>query len=301
MKVNLKYLKQFQELSRYNSMKRYAIESGYTHAQVSRMVAELEKTFGYKLMIRERSKGLQDLTTRGKKLLEQIPRIFDEIKTAQRLLETDEFTPQGRYEILTTSFFIDDWICPKLAEFKKKYPEITLNLIANERTVTHEMKKTMMIISPFTEPQPNIVQTPLVNLNVSLWGSQKYLKNFGTPKTVEDLSKHQFILYEENYPWPSADWLQSMYGVKSEKITFIRSVRGMLSAAKEGLGLLFISSAAINALAPNGFIKLLPEEVKFKPIELVFSYPDFWKNYKGVQVIENFFVETFKERALSNV
>ena len=55
--MNLKYLKQFLDLSHYVSMNQYAAQNNITHAQVSRMVMELEKDIGNKLLIRDKSQS----------------------------------------------------------------------------------------------------------------------------------------------------------------------------------------------------------------------------------------------------
>ena len=84
--MNLKYLKQFLQLSEFPSMSQYALKAGVTHAQVSRMVIELEKEFGFQLLLRDKTQGILKLTKKGETLVRRIPFIFREIENMQALL-----------------------------------------------------------------------------------------------------------------------------------------------------------------------------------------------------------------------
>ena len=122
------------------SMNQFAIKTGIPHAQVSRMVMELEKDLGYQLLIRDKTTAIK-FTKKGEILVKRIPFIFKEIDLTQTLLNSDEELEKGYYDIYTTTYLADYWIAPRLSEFKIKFPRITLNLFVREDNPPHSSPK----------------------------------------------------------------------------------------------------------------------------------------------------------------
>jgi DNA-binding transcriptional LysR family regulator len=296
--MNLKYLQQFLNLSHCTSMSQYAAQANVTHAQVSRMVMELEKEFGYQLLIRDRTKSNIKLTKKGETLAKRIPYIFKELACMRALMDSDEELEMGNFDLHTTTYLIDYWLCDYLAEFKRNYPNITLNLFGREDAPTHDEKKTMFTISPHTEGDKEVEQVFLRDFHVGLWASKEYIARHGEPKHISDLSQHRIICFERNWQdraYPTMNWYMNNvnFQLRQENAIVIRSSVGIMRAAQTGLGIFSLSQESIATMGMS-FERILPEfEGPIVPICL--SYPAAWKGHKSVQLIEQFLISKFKE------
>ncbi|MBA3283642.1 MAG: LysR family transcriptional regulator [Nitrosopumilus sp.] len=295
--MNLKYLQQFLELSKCVSMSQFAAKTEVTHAQVSRMVMELEKEFGYQLLIRDKSRTNIKLTKKGEVLVKRIPFVFNEISVMKSFVHSDEETELGNFDLYTTTYLIDYWIAPHLHEFKIKYPNITLNLFGREDAPGHEEKRTTFTISPKTEETEEVTQVFMQNFHIGLWASQEYLKNHGCPQHVSDLSNHMIICFERSWPeraYPTMNWYMNNtnFRLKQENVIIIRSSVGIMKAADAGLGIFSLSQESIDTFGMS-FQRILPE-LEGPVVPMCFSYPTAWKHHKSIQIIENFLQNIFK-------
>lgn len=296
--MNLKYLKQFLDLSRFESMSQYAVYAKVTHAQVSRMVMELEKELGYQLLIRDKSKTSIKLTSKGETLIKRIPVIFREIEQMKALLETEKDLEQGNFDLYTTHYLIDYWISPQLAHFRNSNPSIVLNLFGREDSPTPEEKKTMFTISPQSEAT-GVHHTFLRNFHIGLWASETYIKRYGRPEHVSDLARHVVLCFERKWndnSYPTINWYMNNVNLnlKPENIIIIRSSVGIMRAAESGLGIFSLSDEGIKTLGLK-FERILPH-IEGPVIPMCLSYPSAWKDHKSIKKIEEFLVRLFKER-----
>lgn len=303
--MNLKYLKQFLELSQYNSMYQYALANNVTHGQVSRMVAELEKEFKYQLIIRDKSHSKVQLTDKGEILVKRIPYIFNEIENTRSLIKYDEQFEGGIFDLITTTYLVDYWISPHLIKLKKEYPNLTLNLFCNEEILSEEEilsreeKRFQFTISPKTVNDDGIIQVKLKDFHIGLWASKSYIKRYGMPEHVEDLSRHTILCFERNWTdraYPTMNWYMKNTHIKlqPENIIVIKSSVGIMKAAQEGLGIFSLSQENIQTMGMN-FERILPD-LEGPVVSMCFSYHQTWKNYKSVKIIEAFLKEIFKKR-----
>jgi DNA-binding transcriptional LysR family regulator len=296
--MNLKYLKQFFELSEYVSMNQYAAQNNITHAQVSRMVMELEKEFGYQLLIRDKSQSNLKLTKKGEVLVKRIPFIFKEIENMRSLLDHDEELERGNFDLITTTYLVDYWISPWLIDLKKKYPYLTLNLLCREDAPSAEEKKTQFTISPFTQDNDDIIQVKLRDFHIGLWASKKYIQRYGYPEHIADLSRHILICFERNWPdraYPTMNWYvnNTNFVLKPENVIVIKSSVGIMKAAQEGLGIFSLSEESIRTMNMS-FERILPN-FEGPIVPMCFSYPKAWQGHKSVKIIETFLLNIFKK------
>lgn len=296
--MNLKYLKQFLNLANYSSMNQYASQNNITHAQVSRMVMELEKEFGYQLLIRDKSQSSLKLTKKGEILIKRTPFIFREIENMVSLLSHDEALENGNFDLITTTYLVDYWISPHLAKLKTKYPYLTLNLMCREDSPSEEEKKTQFTVSPHIKENNDIVQVHLRDFHIGLWASKKYIKRYGYPEHVADLSRHILICFERNWPdrsYPTMNWYMNNtnFMLRPENVIVIKSSVGIMQAAQEGLGIFSLSEESIQTINMS-FERILPN-FEGPIVPMCFSYPSAWKNHKSIKIVEDFLVNIFNK------
>lgn len=296
--MNLKYLKQFLQLSEFPSMSQYALKAGVTHAQVSRMVIELEKEFGFQLLVRDKTQGILKLTKKGETLVKRIPFIFREIENMQALLKSDQDLERGVFDLYTTGYLVDYWISPNLAKFKKDNPLITLNLFGREEMLSPEEKKTMLTVSAKTKEDEDYEQVLLRDFHIGLWASEDYIKRNGMPEHVADLARHVLICFERKWPersYPTMNWYMNNtdFMLNPSNVIIIRSSVGIMNAAKAGLGIFSLAEESIKTMGMK-FVRILPH-LEGPVVPMCFSYPTAWKDHVSILKIKEFLFNTFKK------
>ncbi len=302
--MNLKHLKQFWELSQFigttenPSMNQFAIKVGIPHVQVSRMVMELEKDLGFQLLIRDKTTAIK-LTKKGMSIVKRIPFVFKEIDLLQVLLNTDEELERGSFDLYTTTYLTDYWIAPKLAEFKRKFPRITLNLFVREDAPSSHEKNTMLAISAYSRDNDDYEQVHLRDFHIGLWASEEYIKRNGKPEHVSDLSRHVIICFERKWPehaYPTMNWYMNNtdFALNPDNVIVIRSSVGIMKAAQEGLGIFSLSEESIRTLEGMKFERILPQ-LEGPAVSMCFSYPKAWKDHISIQRITEFLKDAFKK------
>jgi len=296
--MNLKYLKQFLQLSEFPSMSQYALKAGVTHAQVSRMVIELEKEFGFQLLVRDKTQGILKLTKKGETLVKRIPFIFREIDNMQALLKSDQDLDRGVFDLYTTGYLVDYWIAPSLAKFKKDNPLITLNLFGREEMLSPEEKKTMLTVSARTKENEDYEQILLRDFHIGLWASEEYIKRNGKPEHVADLARHVLICFERKWPersYPTMNWYMNNtdFMLNPSNVIIIKSSVGIMKAAQSGLGIFSLAEESIKTMGMK-FERILPH-LEGPVVPMCFSYPTAWKDHVSIHRIREFLFNTFKK------
>ena len=136
-----------------------------------------------------------------------------------------------------------------------------------------------------------------MDINYHIYGSTKYLENYGYPKTLNDLNKHRFISYGKGAPSPvfNPDWALKL-GMKDSKkrkpVMKVNSVMGLLLAVESGVGLAALPDyITFNVL---NIVKVLPQQEGPRS-EAHFVYPQSLRNVARVQTFRNFLYSKISE------
>jgi DNA-binding transcriptional LysR family regulator len=137
--------------------------------------------------------------------------------------------------------------------------------------------------------QPDLVQRHLTAIEWHVCASPEYLKKFGTPKSAEELDAHRLILFGDHHaPVPDINWLAEIGrrpGSPRKALLELNSLRGMLVAAKAGLGIAAVPDYM--HAETDGLVQVLTE-VKAPKVDVYFVYPEELRNSKRVAVFRDF-------------
>ena len=145
--------------------------------------------------------------------------------------------------------------------------------------------------------QLNYIQKKLIDINYHIYGSVKYLEQYGHPKNLSDLNKHKFISYGRGAPSPvfNPDWALKL-GIKDNKkrkpIMKVNSVYGLLLAVQSGVGLAALPDYITTSL-PN-ITRVLPK-IEGPKTEAHFVYPQSLRNVARVRAFRNFLYSKIKK------
>ena len=115
----------FEAAARHESFVRAAAELHLTESAVSRQIATLEDFVGSRLFSREKKQIA--LTEAGRRYASAIRPSLDELE-AQTLSAMGSRDGGGVLELAVIPTFAARWLLPRLPEFRRRFPQITVNI-----------------------------------------------------------------------------------------------------------------------------------------------------------------------------
>ena len=266
-----------------------------SQSAISRQIQSLEQELKTQLFERH-ARGLS-LTENGEYLFKTAHEVISKLKDVESTLIDKKDKPSGKLTVTTVVSFGTTWLTPRIQEFMKLNPEIEIELIFDDKELDLSTRQADIGIWMRKPKQLNHIQKKLIYINYHIYGSAKYLENFGHPKNLNDLNKHKFISYGRGAPSPvfNPDWALKL-GVKENKkrkpIMKVNSVYGLLLAVQSGVGLAALPDYMTVNL-PN-LIRVLPQ-IEGPKTEAHFVYPQSLKNVARVVAFRNFLYSKVKK------
>ena len=259
-----------------------------SQSAISRKIQTLEQELKVQLFERH-ARGLS-LTENGEYLFKTAHEVISKLKDVESTLMEKKDKPSGKLAVTTVVSFGTTWLTPRIQEFMKLNPEIEIELIFDDKELDLSTRQADIGIWMRRPKQLNYIQKKLININYHIYGSTKYLEQYGHLKNLSDLNKHKFISYGRGAPSPvfNPDWALKL-GVKDGKkrkpIMKVNSVYGLLLAVQSGVGLAALPDY-MTVSVPN-IVRVLPQ-IEGPKTEAHFVYPQSLKNVARVVAFRNF-------------
>ncbi len=196
--MDLNQLWAFYHVAKHKSFSRAAEALSLTQPLVSIKVKQLENA--YKIILFERSRRQIELTNPGEILFSYAEKIFNTAKEADNHMEDIKGMKLGNLKISAGLTLGTYYLPPLLAAFRKKYPEIEIQMkVKNKQEVIKDILTFRDDIGfiGYMEPDQKLVITPLWEEELVLIVSR--LHKFAKLKTIplSKLNGQQFILREK--------------------------------------------------------------------------------------------------------
>ena len=182
----------FLSVARHRSFRRAAGELGVTPSAISQAVRALEERVGAVLFIRTtRSVGL---TEAGERFLTRAKPAFEELVAASEVARELGQRPAGLLRLTVPPAVVPILLEPLIASFCQAFPEIEVEIAANEELVdiAADGFDAGIRLGQFIAADMVAVRlTPSFPLVVV--GSPEYLRRRGRPERIDDLRQHACI------------------------------------------------------------------------------------------------------------
>jgi DNA-binding transcriptional LysR family regulator len=193
MKDRLNGMRVFAQVVEAKSFSAAADKLGMSKSLASRHVSALERALSVKLL--NRSTRKLSLTEAGALFYEHCARIVQEAELAEQRLAQTQLEPAGLVRMTATPAFAVRHVLPALTDFYQTYPKIRVKLSCSNRVLDLGDEGFDLGIRVSFSPDPNLVARKLTVNRSVLCASPAYLKRHGTPRRVEDLRKHECVLF----------------------------------------------------------------------------------------------------------
>jgi LysR family transcriptional activator of dmlA len=258
---------------------------------VSRQVTQLEGRLGTRLLHRTtRSVTLSDL---GRTYYERSREIFDQLDHLESDMADLQERPKGRVRITAAGFYAEQYVAPAVAEFTKKYPEVTVELSTSMRLVNIVEEGYDLAIRMSAPTDSTLVARKVVSQRIMVCASPQYLEENGSPKVPEDLRKHNCLTLQD-MPWRFAT-PDSVCTVKVRGGWTSDNGRALVAAAVQGMGLVRFTSYYFDKELASGKLVPVLEEYEVQDAATWIMYPDRHHLPTRVRYLIDFLVERLRE------
>jgi len=178
---------------------------------VGKHIAHLEATLGARLLTRTTRR--QSLTEIGAQYVEQCRAILAQIAAAESGAEAMRRVPRGRLRITAPVSFGSEWLAPAISDYLRLHPEVGVDLSLNDRMVDLVEEGYDAAVRIGALDDSGMIARPLFNYAMAICASPAYLKKHGTPRTPDDLARHEcldFMVGAVGVRWR----LQSVHGLR---------------------------------------------------------------------------------------
>ena len=190
---DLKRMVIFSYVVESGSFSAAALRLGIAKSAVSKHVSLLEKHSGTHLLNRStRSLSLTDIGETYYQSCSQLIKILEE---TQNITEALQEKPRGSLRISCPASFGIEHITPLLKPFLQQYPELNIELLLEDSIVDMVEQGIDVAIRVGWLPDSNLHARKLKDSPMLLCASPEYLEKNGTPETPEELTQHEWIIF----------------------------------------------------------------------------------------------------------
>ncbi|SAI09966.1 LysR family transcriptional regulator [Bordetella ansorpii] len=189
-------LRYFLAVARTQRVSAAARQLGVEHTTVSRRIRLLEAELDSLLFEKSRSTGFI-LTGDGQRLFVHAEQMENAVAAARENLSGIGQALSGHLRIGATEGFGSYVLTPLAADFQRRYPHITLDILPVPRFVSLSKREADLAITIERPQRGPYVCSKLCDYTLMLYGTPGYLARHAPIRERADLAGHSFIGYVE--------------------------------------------------------------------------------------------------------
>ena len=225
---------------------------------VSRYLAELEDWVGARLMHRTTRK--LSLTAAGSETLPRCRQMLELSCDMQAAVSEPDDTPRGLVRLSVSTSFGQAQLAEAMAEYVKRYPQVTIDLQMLDRTVNLVDERIDLAIRTSNDLDPNLIARRLTVCRSLICASPAYLLEHPAPQQVEDLRLHNCLTHSY---FGKSQWHFEQAGeqvsVPVQGNISANEASTLLRAAMAGAGIAMLPSYQAHGHIHRGeLVRLLP-------------------------------------------
>lgn len=253
-----------------------AVALATTPSVLSRAVSRLEARPGRQLL--QRTTRRISLTEAGRIYFKQTCSAFTLLDEAECEVEGQEGELTGRVRMSVPTSYGHYRLPPLLARFPRQYPQVQVELNITNRNVDLVAEGFDLAIRLGQMPDSGLVARKPEDAGLLLVASPDYLRQMGTPQTLEELQRHvclPFVMPRtgRRAPWVfrdagrDVDWLPVSYIETSD------DVLGVVSLAEQGIGICQSYEFIVHQRIQRGqLVEVLPQlRGRSRPFSVIYA------------------------------
>lgn len=290
----LELIRTFQEVATRGSFSMAARTLDVSKANVSKYVAELETRLGVRLL--NRTTRTVSLTDAGTLLLERSKPLVEMIELTRDELQHRSRMPSGRVRMTAPHAMGHMQLPQLLAQFMRKYPEVTLSLDLNNRVVDMVDEGLDLALRVGRIGDSNLIVRKLKRLDFVVCATPAYWDRRGYPEHPDDLADHDALTFSLAGP---AEWRFEADGEPC--IVPVRSRMDatdavpLVSVCLQDMGAVCLPRLMVQTLIESGALRPALEAYSPTDVWLYAAYTQRRHNSAALKALLAFLEESWRE------
>ena len=289
--MNNEHLRLFVRVATTNNISMAGSELGLSPPVASMHINKLEESLGVKLIHRTTRKV--SLTQEGREFLPHAEDVLNAVDSAKASVGAGSFTPQGTIRVTAPSSFGRMHIVPALGEFVKRHPQLKVELRQSDSIVDMVEGGFDIAIRNAALHDSSLVARKLASDTRIICASPDYIKQFGEPKTPQELANHECInlIGIDHWDFETPDGLQKIKPTGAIRIDNGESIR---DACIDGAGLTISSIWCVYKQLNSGeLVQVLKDYPVHSEASIWAVYPSSRLLAPKVRAFIDFFIEHY--------
>lgn len=229
---------------------------GVSKSAISKYISSLEARLGARLL--NRTTRRVSPTEIGLAYYDRARRVLNDAGEADALVTSMQAAPSGLLRISVATDFGVNHLSPILGGFLSEFPEVSVNMVLNNRYVELVSEGFDMAIRIGEVEDTTLSARKLTETSRRMVGSPEYFAKYGRPQKIDDLNEHKLLHYSSqanNAFWkltaPSGEKRQ----VRTAGWLTVNDGQSLLNAAVSGLGIAYLPSFLFADALEQGLVE----------------------------------------------
>ena len=266
-------ISEFVYVAEYESFTRAAKELGVSTAQVSRQISALEKRLNIKLLYRTTRKV--SLTEEGRVFYHHCRGVLDGLDAAEQAVSNLQSKPQGRIKLTAPVTYGEQQLLPLVNNFMVQYSDIEVTAFLSNQKIDLIDGGYDLAIRIGKLSDSTMMAKKLSHRTNFVCAAPDYLKKYGIPHSLTELSQHNCLLGTRDY------WHFIEDGKNADKEKNLRvfgsvqynSGHSLVDAALKGLGIVQLPDYYVQKHLTSGALVSMLDKYR-EPEESIWAvYP----------------------------
>jgi DNA-binding transcriptional LysR family regulator len=258
----LDMLRTFLRVTELSSFTQAADSLGLPKANVSDAIRSLEDLLGTRLLHRTTRKV--QATQDGLALYERAKELLTDVDALENMFRRRKTVLSGRLRVDLPTPVARRVVMPKLGEFLQAHPDLEVELSSTDRRVDVVREGFDCVLRVGELQDSSLIVRSLGAIRVTNLASPAYLKRYGVPQTLADLSHHRIVHYVPTLGTRSPGFEYQDNGayrnIPMAGSVSVNNADAYEAAALAGLGLIQVPLTGKSALLAEGLlVSVLPD------------------------------------------
>ncbi len=278
-----------------------ARKMGISKSAVSKHVSSLEARLGARLL--NRTTRRVSPTEIGLAYYDRARRVLNDAGEADALVTSMQSAPSGLLRISVATDFGVNHLSPILGEFLQEFPDITVNMVLNNRYAELISEGFDMAIRVGDLDDSTLRARKLSETSKRMVGSPEYFEKYGHPEKIDDLNDHQLLHYSNQSNgavWkikaPSGELRQ----VRTAGWLSVNDGQSLLNAAVSGLGIAYLPNYLYADAMRDGLVEEAIPKLPTETQGIYAVYPPGRFTQPKVRAFIDFLAHAFADKGPDN-
>ncbi|SMC60322.1 LysR family transcriptional regulator [Primorskyibacter flagellatus] len=270
---------------------------GVSKSAVSKHVSSLEARLGARLL--NRTTRRVSPTEIGLAYYDRARRVLNDAGEADALVTSMQSAPSGLLRISVATDFGVNRLSPVLGAFLSEFPDITVNMVLNNRYVELISEGFDMAVRIGDLEDSTLRARKLTTTAQSMIASPDYFRKYGRPQKIDDLTEHKLLHYSNQSGgnvWkvtaPSGEKRQ----IRTAGWLSVNDGQSLLNAAISGLGIAYLPAFLYADAMARGLVEDAIPDLPAETLDIYAVYPPGRFTQPKVRAFMDFLVHEFGQK-----